>query len=158
MKMESLKPQICGWRTGPKHCLIAVLSGSHCAWHQHWLRVVGAGNVGRQQFEEFCEWWEQFQPYGQYAENHGPWWAAVDVLWAALTGVAAVPAMTTVIANELLLRRAEVRRFRQRLPWTGDPWPRMSDMPLPAWRPEHWQPKCSSSEEHFERRKERSCA
>ena len=138
---ETIPRSTCAWRTGAYACTIPASSGHRCAWHGYWLRIVETGNIGRQQYEEFCEWWEQFQPYGQYAENHGPWWAAIEVLWTALTGMADPPMLTREIRSELLLRRAEVRHMKIGQPWTRDPWPRLSGTPLPVWEPAQWQRK-----------------
>lgn len=104
-------------------------------WHAHWLRLVDAGSLGRPQAEVFAEWWEQFQPYGIYGDNPGPWWAAVEVLWPAMIGLGEPPVLTSALVNELLLRRAEVRHQRQGQPWERDPWPRVTGLPLPAWPP-----------------------
>ena len=129
----------CAWRTGVHACKMIPTSGRYCAWHAYWMRLVDAGSIGRQQHDEFCEWWEQFQPYGIYSDTPGQWWAAVDVLWLVLTGLADKPVMTEVIAKELFLRRAEVRHYQQGLVWGLDPWPRLHDAPLPQWIDSSWQ-------------------
>lgn len=131
----------CDWRTGPRVCAMRPTSGRHCVWHAYWRRLVDAGNLGRQQYDEFCEWWEQFQPYGIYGDNPGQWWADTSVLWPALTGLGELPVQTPAISNELLLRRAEVRHYKQGLAWTRDPWPRVSGLPLPTWTAEEWHAK-----------------
>jgi hypothetical protein len=102
--------------------------------------MVDAGNLGRQQYEEFAEWWEQFQPYGIYGDRPGPWWAALDVLWPAMTGCADAPVLTASLELELYTRRAEVGRYKQGLAW-DDPWQRLNGPPLPPWEPSLWQPK-----------------
>ncbi len=131
----------CVWRTGAHTCKLLPTSGRHCAWHAHWMRLVNAGNIERQQYDEFCEWREQFQPYGRYGDNHGLWWAAIEVLWPAMIGLDEAPVLTPALESELLLRRAEVRRYRAGLAWDRDPWPRVSGMPLPVWQAEEWRKK-----------------
>jgi phospholipase/lecithinase/hemolysin len=81
------------------------------------VRLVDAGNLGRQQYDEFAEWWEQFQPYGRYGDNPGPWWAAIETLWPAMTGCGDAPVLTAEISLELQARRAEVRHFKSGIPW-----------------------------------------
>lgn len=139
--ITTVEPVTCAWRQGAHQCRMIPTSGRHCVWHAYWMRLVDAGNLGRQQYDEFCEWWEQFQPYGIYGDNHGQFWADRSVLWPALTGLGEPPVMTTAIANELLLRRAEVRHYKQGLDWPRDPWPRVSGLPLPEWQAEVWQKK-----------------
>jgi hypothetical protein len=129
----------CPWRTGVYQCKLLPTAGKYCQWHQYWLRLVDAGNLGRQQREEFMEWREQFQPYGIYAYNPGQWWADGEVVWAALTGVGEAPRMTEAIASELLLRRAEVRRYQQGQAWEHNPWARVDGSPLPEWSAEAWK-------------------
>jgi len=143
----------CAWRTGAYACRMPVGSAHRCAWHQHWMRLVDAGNIGRQQFEEFAEWWEQFQPYGNYGENHGPWWAAIDVLWPALTGMDDPPLLTREIRNELMLRRVDVRHYLLGQPGPKAPWPRIEGQPLPAWRADEWQAKARAASEQRARAK-----
>lgn len=138
-------PVTCAWRTGTHLCKLLPTSGRHCIWHSYWMRLVDAGNFERQQYEEFCEWWEQFQPYGTYGDNPGPWWAAIDVLWPALTGLGEAPVLTSGVQKELLLRRAEVRRYKHGLTWDRDPWPRMTGSPLPVWAAERWQKRIDDS-------------
>jgi len=144
-KSTLVKPEIspivtCDWRTGAARCAMRVSSGLRCQWHAHWVRLVDAGNLGRQQKDEFAEWWEQFQPYGIYGDRPGQWWAALDVLWAAMTGCADAPVLTASLELELYTRRAEVGRYKQGLAWP-DHWQRLSGPPLPPWERSLWQPK-----------------
>lgn len=120
------------------HCAIPVFADSRCQWHRHWLRLVDRGSLGQSQSDAFAEWWEQFQPYGCYADHPGAWWADMHVLWACLTGLGEMPVLTAVLSRELYLRRAEVRHFKLGLPWK-EPWPRVSGYPLPPWEPARWQ-------------------
>lgn len=138
-------PLSCVWRTGVYGCRMPVASERRCGWHRYWVRMADAGNIARAQYDEFCEWWEQFQPYGSYADNHGPWWAAVEALWPALTGVGDPPVMTSSIENELLLRRAEVRRFLAGQQGVVAPWPRVHGLPLPSWETDVWQRQALAS-------------
>jgi len=131
----------CTWRTGAHACRMPTAADRRCGWHRYWIRLVDGGNVGRQQYDEFCDWWEQFQPYGTYADNPGPWWAAIEALWPAMTGLGDPPVLTAALENELVLRRAEVRRFRVGVAWGRDPWPRVSGLPLPVWEAAAWQAK-----------------
>lgn len=131
----------CAWHTGTRRCGILVSAGTRCQWHQHWMRLVDAGVVGRDQSAEFCEWWEQFQPWGVYAMNPGPWWADVALLWTCLIGLGVMPVLTAEISGELYLRRAQVRRYLHGLPWPGDPWPRHTELSLPPWQADAWQAK-----------------
>lgn len=131
----------CAFRYGSHLCKMRPTSGRHCVWHAYWLRLADAGNLGRQQYDEFIEWWEQFQPYGIYGDNPGQWWADHDLLWQAMIGVGDPPVLTPVLSKELQLRRAEVRHYKQGLPWVKDPWPRVSSLPLPAWEADVWQKK-----------------
>lgn len=133
--------RVCQWRTGVLFCQLIPTAGKYCLWHQHWVRLVDAGNLGRQQREEFGEWWEQFQPYGLYAENPGQWWAHVDVLWSCLCGYAQPTRLTDIQARELYIRRCEVRRYLSGLPMGVTPWERVYDLPLPAWIKQDWQAK-----------------
>lgn len=137
--VQPAAPVACAWRHGAYHCKLRPTSGRYCVWHAYWLRLVDAGTLGRSQYDEFGEWWEQFQPYGIYGDNPGPWWAAIEVLWPALTGLGEPPVLIPAIGNELLLRRAEVRHYQQGLAWGRDPWPRVSGLPLPVWEREQWQ-------------------
>lgn len=130
----------CAWRTGDRPCLIRP-AGKYCQWHQTWMRLVDVGSLGDGQEAEFQAWWEQFQPTGLYAENPGPWWADAEVLWLALTGHAEAPKLTDVLARELYIRRAEVRRYLSGLPMGETPWERVSGLPLPTWIMEEWQAK-----------------
>lgn len=136
---EEASAKVCQWRTGVMMCRLIPTAGKYCLWHQHWVRLVDVGNLGRQQREEFGEWLEQFQPYGLYAENPGQWWADVDVLWQCLTGHTEAPRLTDVLARELYIRRAEVRRHLSGLPMGETPWDRVSGSPLPAWNKPEWQ-------------------
>lgn len=139
------EPVRCVWRTGVQGCRMLPTSGRHCAWHGHWMRLVDVGNVGRQQYAEFCDWWELFQPYGIYGDHPGQWWADKHVLWQALMGEGQPPVLSESIANELLLRRAEVRRYRQGVAWGADPWARVDETPLPRWIEEEWKNKIHGS-------------
>lgn len=131
----------CGWRTGVNTCRMLRGTDKHCLWHRYWIRLVDAGVPGRPQRDEFVEWWEQFQPWGIYSDRPGQWWASIEALWPALMGVGEPPVLTQAIENELLLRRAQVRRYKQGQPWLSDPWPRRIGAPLPAWSAEQWQAK-----------------
>lgn len=133
-----VQPEPCAWRTGDRRCLIRP-AGKHCQWHQHWLRRVDVGALGDGQAAAFVEWWAQFQPTGIYAENPGPWWADAGLLWQSLTGHVEAPKLTDVIARELYIRRAEVRRYLSGLPMGETPWDRVSGLPLPVWIAEEWQ-------------------
>lgn len=137
---ESAAP-LCHWRTGDRHCKLFPTAGRYCLWHQYWFRVVEQGDLPRSQREEFGAWWEQFQPWGTYAENPGQYWADVEVVWAGVSGERELPVMTSVIERELLLRRAEVRRYRASQEWGGDPWLRITGYPLPPWHINEWQGK-----------------
>lgn len=138
--MTSTDPvKTCGWRTGVNACRMLRGTDKHCLWHRYWIRLLDVSVPGRSQQDEFVEWWEQFQPYGIYGDRPGQWWASIDALWPALTGVGDPPILTQAVENELLLRRAQVRRYRQGQPWTGDPWPRRSGEPLPQW--DEWKNK-----------------
>jgi hypothetical protein len=143
---EEASAKVCQWRTGVLMCRLIPTAGKYCLWHQHWVRLVDVGNLGRQQREEFGEWWDQFQPYGLYAENPGQWWADVDVLWQCLTGHTEAPCLTDVLARELYIRRAEVRRYLSGLPMGETPWDRVSGLPLPAWIRDEWQAKVDQKE------------
>lgn len=136
----------CAFRYGAHLCKMRPTSGRHCVWHAYWLRLVDAGNIARQQYDEFCEWWEQFQPYGIYGDNPGQWWADRDVLWPAMTGLGEPPVMTSLIQRELILRRAEVRHYKQGLPSMKDPWPRIEGKPLPEWNAAQWQEKIDEAQ------------
>lgn len=133
----------CGWRTGVNTCRMLRGTDKHCLWHRYWIRMVDVGVLGRSQQDEFMEWWEQFQPYGIYGDRPGQWWASIDALWPALTGVGDPPVLTHALENELLVRRAQVRRYQLGQPWTSDPWPRRSGEPLPAW--DDWKNKIHGS-------------
>ena len=133
----------CAWRTGDRHCLIRP-AGKYCQWHQTWLRLVDVGAFGDGQEAQFMAWWEQFQPTGIYAENPGPWWADVGLLWQAITGQAEAPKLTVSLARELYSRRVEVRRYLRGLPLGETPWERVHGLPLPAWITEEWQAKVDS--------------
>lgn len=142
--METESSSTCSWRTGAHGCKMKRSSAKHCLFHLHWLRLVDHGVLGRQQYDEFVDWWEQYQPYGPYGDRPGQWWASVAALWPALTGVGDPPVLTQAIDRELYLRRAEVRKHLAGLPWPGDPWPRLHGEPLPAWSSQHWQLKINS--------------
>lgn len=133
----------CAWRTGDRSCLIRP-TGKYCQWHQAWLRLVDVGALGDGQEAAFVAWWEQFQPTGIYAENPGPWWADVGLLWQAITGQAEAPKLTVSLARELYSRRVEVRRYLRGLPLGETPWERVHGLPLPAWITEEWQAKVDS--------------
>lgn len=141
---DSVELITCAWRTGAARCQIRVRAdGLRCQWHTHWVRLVDAGHLDQQQYEAFVEWWEQFQPYGHYGDNPGPWWAAIEVLWPVLTGCGEPPVLTSEISRELQLRRAEVRHYRDGLSWS-DPWPRVMSLLLPRWEAEEWQGKINA--------------
>lgn len=131
----------CAWMTGDRRCLIRPSGGMRCQWHQHWMRMVDAGSIGEGQEAAFRVWWEQFQPTGIYAENPGPWWADVEVLWQSLIGQAEAPKLTSELARELYIRRAEVRRFLSGLPMGETPWDRVQGLPLPVWCDDEWKDK-----------------
>lgn len=133
----------CAWRTGDRHCLIRP-AGKYCQWHQTWMRLVDVGSLGDGQAAAFQAWWEQFQPTGLYAENPGPWWADLSMLWASLIGLEEPPKLTDVLARELYIRRAEVRRYLSGLPMGETPWPRVHGLPLPTWSMEEWKAKVDS--------------
>lgn len=130
----------CAWRTGDRHCLIRPV-GKYCQWHQAWMRLVDVGALGDGQEAEFLAWWEQFQPTGIYAENPGPWWVDAGLLWQAIIGHAEAPRLTDVLARELYIRRAEVRRYLSGLPMGETPWERVAGLPLPEWIMQEWQAK-----------------
>lgn len=130
----------CAWRTGDRPCLIRP-AGRYCQWHQTWLRLVDVGALGDGQEAQFVAWWAQFQPTGIYAGNPGPWWADVALLWASLIGLSEPPKLTDVLARELYIRRAEVRRYLSGLPMGETPWARVHGLPLPVWITEEWQAK-----------------
>lgn len=134
----------CAWRTGNRQCVLVPTGDVRCQWHRQWGRLIDLGIVGRSQYDEFAEWWEQFQPYGCYAENPGPWWADIHALWSCLVGLGELPVLTEELARELYLRRVEVRRYRQGIAWERDPWPRITGSPLPPWKPEEWQAKAAA--------------
>lgn len=138
---ESDPVKTCGWRTGVNSCRLLRGTDKHCPWHRYWIRLVDVGVLGRPQRDEFVEWWEQFQPYGMYGDRPGQWWASIDLLWPALTGVGDPPVLTVVFENELALRRAEVWRHRQGLPCLSSPRPRVHGEPLPVWSVEEWHVK-----------------
>lgn len=132
----------CGWNTEGRPCALLSTSAGFCLWHRHWLRLIEHGAPGRNDHEEFAEWWEQFQPYGNYALNPGQWWSAIDVLWPALRGIGMSPILTHETEHELFLRRSEVHRYEHGLPaMTRAPWARLSGGPLPPWHAEDWQAK-----------------
>lgn len=139
----SVERETCRWRTGDRRCAIPTVP--HCSWHRYWLRVVEQGVIVQPQYEAFCEWWEQFQPYGTYANTPGIWWADQDVLWAALCGQGDVPYTTEDIYRELYLRRAEVRLYRAGKAFDRAPWARMSGPPLPEWSEQAWKAKVDGS-------------
>lgn len=139
--MSAAAKTSCSWRTGTRLCALMPTRSGRCQWHGYWARVVDAGLVGRDQCAEFGEWWEQFQPWGVYAENPGPWWAEVNLLWACLVGLGEMPVLTNELTRELYLRRTEVRRYRQGMAWEHEPWPRVTGAPLPPWTSEQWQAK-----------------
>ena len=130
----------CLWKTGDRRCLVRP-TGKYCQWHHTWLRLVDVGALGDGQEAEFVAWWQQFQPTGIYAENPGPWWADAALLWQAVTGHVQAPKLTDVLARELYIRRAEVRRYMSGLPMGETPWERLSGLPLPEWINEEWQAK-----------------
>lgn len=132
--------ETCRWRTGDRRCAIPMTP--YCSFHSHWMRLVDHRVLDRQQQEEFFDWWEQFQPYGRYGNNPGIWWADRDVLWAALTGVGAVPVTDESIKMELYLRRVEVRNFlRNEARVINNSWDRKMGLPLPAWDADRWKEK-----------------
>lgn len=133
----------CGWRTGVNTCRMLRGTDKHCLWHRYWIRLVDVCVPGRSQEDEFVEWWEQFQPYGIYGDRPGQWWGSIDALWPALTGAGDPPVLTQAMENELLLRRAQVRRYQLGVPWGSDPWPRISGEPLPVW--DEWMNKIHGS-------------
>lgn len=137
---DAVEPKVCAWRTGQQHCRMRP-SSRYCAWHSYWFRLVEYGNLARQQQEEFADWWEQFQPYGIYADSPGQWWADRELLWQAIIGEQAPPVMTRQIENELVLRRNEVFRARQGLVLAIDPWARLVGLPLPRWIEKEWKAK-----------------
>jgi len=113
------------------------------------MRLVDVGALGAGQEVAFRVWWEQFQPTGLYAENPGPWWADADLLWQCLTGLADAPRLTDVLARELYIRRAEVRRHLSGLPIGETPWDRVHGLPLPAWIQEEWQAVAEQKREGY---------
>ena len=145
---ESAVKETCRWKTGDRRCRLHPTAAGRCAWHHHWGRLVDSGVVGDGQEAEFCAWWEQFQPYGVYGDQHGPWWADLDVLWAALCGLGDVPALTDVLARELYSRRCDVRRYRAGLAVGETPWARVSGYPLPLWDEVEWKNKVDGSSLH----------
>ena len=136
---------LCAWRTGNRRCLIPLSSGVRCQWHTHWMRLVYVGELHEGQETAFRAWWAQFQPTGLYAENPGPWWADADLLWYCLTGQSDAPKLTDVLARELYIRRAEVRRYLSGLPMGETPWDRVHGLPLPTWITEEWQEKLNTA-------------
>lgn len=136
---SALIAEPCAWKTGDRRCGIPVSSGVRCQWHQYWLRLVETGAIGDGQEDTFRAWWAQFQPTGIYADNPGPWWADVDVLWSCLSGCTEAPTLTPALARELYSRRVEVRRFLQGLPMGQTPWDRVHGLPLPPWELAEWQ-------------------
>lgn len=136
--------KVCQWRTGVLFCQLIPTAGKYCLWHQHWVRLVDVGQLAKQQREVFGEWWEQFQPYGLYAENPGQWWADVDLLWQCLCGNQAPVKLSDVQARELYMRRAEVRRHLSGLPMGETPWARVHGLPLPAWNKAEWQARVNA--------------
>lgn len=143
-KSEPGHSRVCAWRTGTTHCRMRP-SGAYCSWHSYWLRLVEHGNLMRQQQEEFFEWWEQFQPYGIYADQPGPWWADKELLWAAIIGKQDPPAKTSEVERELILRRHEVRRYSQGLTIAIEPSERVAGLPLPSWQEDEWKKKINGS-------------
>ena len=139
VEKEAVLPVACAWRTGDRRCQIPLSGGHRCQWHQHWMRLVDVGALGEGQEVAFQVWWEQFQPTGIYSENPGPWWADAALLWDCLTGLADPPKLTDVLARELYVRRAEVRRHLSGLPMGETPWDRVFGLPLPAWNKVEWQ-------------------
>ncbi len=137
---EQPEKPVCAWRTGQKHCRMRP-SSRYCAWHSYWFRLVEYGNLARQQHDEFADWWEQFQPYGIYAERPGPWWADRELLWQAIIGEQEPPVKTRQIQSELDVRCNEVFRFRQGLVLAIDPWARLVGLPLPRWVEKEWKQK-----------------
>lgn len=147
MKKEERDPveqKVCAWRTGQQHCRMRPTS-RYCSWHSYWFRLVQRGNLAREQREEFADWWEQFQPYGIYAESPGQWWADRDLLWSSISGEQDPPMLSKPIENELVLRRNEVFRARKGLVLAIDPWARLVGMPLPRWAKEEWKKKTDGS-------------
>lgn len=130
----------CAWRTGDRLCLIRP-AGKYCQWHQHWMRLVDVGALGDGQEAQFVAWWEQFQPTGIYAENPGPWWVDAGMLWQAIIGQQEAPKLTDVLARELYIRRAEVRRYLSGLQMDDTPWARVYGLPLPSWITAEWHAK-----------------
>lgn len=136
---STLTIETCAWRTGASRCGIHVYTQLRCQWHQHWFMIIDGGYPGLEQHDAFAEWWEQFQPYGQYGDNPGPWWASKEMLWRVLSGQEEQPVLTSAIENELILRRADVRRYRYGMNQSSDPWPRLTDIRLPPWDAIQWQ-------------------
>lgn len=138
---DAVSVPTCGWRTGVRICRMLSGTNKYCGFHAHWVRLVERGRLDRQQYDEFCVWWEQFQPWGIYGDRPGQWWASIAVLWAALTGLAEAPKLTAVINNELILRRWEVSRYVRGVAWDHDPWPRLTGEPMPKWERTEWEIK-----------------
>lgn len=139
---EAIEPSVCAWRTGQRPCRMRP-SSRYCAWHSHWFRLVDRGELAQTQHDAFTDWWEQFQPYGIYADSPGLWWADRELLWQALIGQQDPPMLTKQVENELVLRRNEVFRFRQGLALAIDPWARLVGLPLPRWVEKEWKVKAN---------------
>lgn len=131
----------CSWTSESRTCAMITTASGLCAWHRDWLRLIDDGAPGRTDHEEFADWWDQFQPYGAYGSHPGPWWAAIDVLWAALRGLSTAPMLTKEIDRELFLRRSEVHRYEHGLSTLKAPWVRVTGLPLPPWSAELWHTK-----------------
>lgn len=141
------EPGRCAWKTGDRHCRMWP-AGKHCQWHQAWLRQVDVGAIGEGQAAAFQVWWEQFQPTGLYADNPGQWWADALLLWQCVIGLDDPPKLTDVMARELYIRRAEVRRYLSGLPMGVTPWERVTGLPLPRWEELEWKYKIQAMIKH----------
>lgn len=141
----------CSWTIESRTCGMLATASGFCLWHRHWLRLIDDGAPGRTDHEEFADWWEQFQPYGAYGLNPGQWWAAIDVLWAALRGMGMSAILTKEIERELFLRQSEVHRYERGLSALKAPWPRVTGLPLPPWSEESWHAKVDTKVQKAER-------
>lgn len=135
----------CTWTSESRTCAMLASSSGLCIWHRDWLRLIEEGAPGRTDHEEFADWWEQFQPYGRYGSNPGPWWAAIEIIWAALRGFGMSPMLTKEIDRELSLRQSEVHRYEHGLAALNAPWPRVTGLPLPPWHTELWHAKVDAN-------------
>ncbi len=138
---SSAAHRTCSWAMESRRCAMLATADGLCGWHRYWVRLIDHGAPGRDEQEEFADWWEQFQPTGPYGESPGQWWAAIESLWPALHGHAHGPSITEGMQRELYLRRTEVLRFYRGIrDVMRAPWPRLSGLPLPAWDSAQWQP------------------